>query len=489
LITYLKDRKNYEDRYDKSTVEKCRSGERIVNSTFRELEKKLPRKELLNKLPGWYLQYSQYYFLFVEAVGASRAEHREATIDKWMKEDSEQDDRLSSAQLNSATYCLSCGKDTKIISKDYMHREGHKDDGILFMLECTHCKKRQAYWQDGTPWEGAKHECEKCGGTTVSKHTKKDKIITWTEICSKCNHIKTETMDLSDTNERSEELDRDLELDLKRFVFDSNAMFKFSQKLAHFERMAKLHESTEDKIRHPDVYDGIKQVKLLKIAQLKELLEPLFLKNGYSDFKLGEPRIVREVSIEFSCLDTVDDREEYESKKMLHKAIDQAQEDTNWRVMSAGLSYRLGYVTGNLRAYESEEDIKNLVEQRMKKGYVPKIENTVGDKIEQKPKDEFYNRDMRESVLVYFDKLMLDNIPAEVTLKSGVVKQTGIPVLMGEMNPLLRVFIPMRESDESVPNFIRDYDFKFRSHKDLSKIKKDSRGRPIRIKNPQSSKG
>lgn len=489
MYTYLKDHKYYEDRYDEGTVEKCRSGERIVNSTFKELEKKLPKKEIEDKLPGWYLQYSQYYFLFVEAVGASRAEHREATIAKWIQEDSDRDDRLSSAHPDNGTYCLSCGKDMKVISKDYMHREGRKDDDILFMLECTHCKKRQAYWQDGTPWEGAKNECEKCGGTTVRKYSKKDKIITWTESCTKCKHTNTEAMDLSATNESTKESDSYFEVDLKRFAFDSNAMFKFSQKLAHFERMAKLHDSTEDKIRHPDVYDGVKQVKRLKIAQLKELLEPLFSKNGYSDFKLGEPRIGREVSIEFSCLDTIDDREEYQSKKILHKAIDQELEDTNWRVMSAGLSYRLGYVTGNLRAYESDEDIKNLVEQRIKKGYVPRIEPGVSEKVEQKPKDEFYNRDMRESVLVYFDKLMLDNIPAEVTLKSGVVKQTGIPILTGDMNPLLRVFIPMRENDDSVPKFIRNFDFKFRSHKDISKIKKDSRGRPIRIKNPQSSKG
>lgn len=362
-----------------------------------------------------------------------------------------------------------------------MRREGRKDDDILIMFECDNCNKRQALWQDGTEWEGAKHECEKCGGKTTSKHTKKNNVITSTETCEKCGHVKTETLDLSDSKKEPEPVDPYLELDRKRFVFEKDMMFKYDQKLRHFERMAKLHATAEDKVQHVDVHDGIKQVKKLKIVQLKELLEPIFTKEGYSDFKLGDPQIGREVSLEFSCLDTKDDREEYDSKKTLHKAIEKVLEETNWRVMSAGVSYRLGFLTGSLRAYESEEEIRKLVEQRMKNGYVPKSEPKEPTVSATKPKDEFYNRDMRESVLVYFDKLMLGSVPAEITLKSGIVKPTSIPVLSGEMNPLLRVFIPMRDNDESVPKFIRNYDFKFGEDKKLAKVRKDSRGRKIRL--------
>jgi len=481
MFTHLQDRQYYEERYDNGTVAKCRSGERIVNDTFKEMEKKLSKKELTNKLPGWYLQYSQYYFLFVESAAAARTEGRDATIAKWMEEDQKKDDKLATASVAGGTYCRTCGKDMRVISKDYMRRDGRKDDDILIMFECDGCNKRLALWQDGTQWEGAKHECEKCGGDTTSKHSKKFGVITWTETCEKCKHVKTETLDLSDSTKEPEPIDPYLELDRKRFVFDSDMIFKYSQKLKHFERMAKLHATAEDKIQHVDVYDGIKQVKKLKINQLKELLEPVFNKDGYSDFKLGDPQVGREVSLDFSCLDTKDDREEYQSKKTLHKALEKALIETNWRVMSAGVSYRLGFLTGSLRAYENEEDIKKLVEQRMKNGYVPKAELKEPIEAEAKPKDEFYNRDMRESVLVYFDKLMLDSVPAEITLKSGIVKPTSIPVLHGEMNPLLRVFIPMRDNDESVPKFIRNYDFKFGDDKKIRKARKDSRGRKIRI--------
>lgn len=477
VYIHLKDRNYYKERYDDGTVAECRSGERIVNDTFTIMEKKLPKKELTEKLPGWYLQYSLYYFWFVESAAAGRAENRDASIAKWMAEDQKEDERLASARVSGSIYCRTCGHDRRVISKDYMHREGHKDDNILIMLECDSCNKRGAFWEDGTEWEGAKHECENCGGHTVSKHTKKDGIITWTETCQECKHVKTETLDLSATKSEPEPVDPHLELDRKRFVFDKDMMFKYDQKLKHLVRRAKLHATAQDKAEHVDVFDAIKQVKKLKIAQLKELLEPVFTRNGYSDFKLGDPQIGREVSLDFSCLDTKDDREEYQSKKVLHKAIDKTLIDTNWRLMSAGVSYRLGYLTGSLRAYESEGELRKLVEQRMKSGKFPMkpAEPKEPDASAKKPE-----LDTRESVQVYFDKLTLGSVPAEITLKSGKVKPTSMPVLSGEMHPLLRVFIPMRDNDESVPKFVRNYNFKFGDDTKIPKVKQDSQGRKIR---------
>jgi hypothetical protein len=49
------------------------------------------------------------------------------------------------------------------------------------------------------------------------------------------------------------------------------------------------------------------------------------------------------------------------SKRTLKKLVDAALKDTNWRLMSDGISYRLGYLSGRLRAYEREEDLKDLV--------------------------------------------------------------------------------------------------------------------------------
>ena len=69
----------------------------------------------------------------------------------------------------------------------------------------------------------------------------------------------------------------------------------------------------------------------------------------------------RDVYVGFSCLDSKSDRNDYDSRKTLKKLVDSALEDTNWRLMSDGISYRLGYLNGRVKAYEGEEDLKKLV--------------------------------------------------------------------------------------------------------------------------------
>lgn len=69
----------------------------------------------------------------------------------------------------------------------------------------------------------------------------------------------------------------------------------------------------------------------------------------------------RDVFIGFNCLDSKSDREDYDSRKALEKLIKKTLEHTNWRLMSDGISYWLGYLNGGLRAYEREEDLKELV--------------------------------------------------------------------------------------------------------------------------------
>ena len=48
------------------------------------------------------------------------------------------------------------------------------------------------------------------------------------------------------------------------------------------------------------------------------------------------------------------------SEDTLKKLIKEALADTNWRLMSDGIHYRLGYLSGNLKAYEQEEDLFEL---------------------------------------------------------------------------------------------------------------------------------
>lgn len=70
-------------------------------------------------------------------------------------------------------------------------------------------------------------------------------------------------------------------------------------------------------------------------------------------------------------------RPEYDSRKTLEKILEKALEDTNWSQMSEGVSYRLGFLSGRIRGYETEEDLQELTKSRMKKnGKLVKVSNS-----------------------------------------------------------------------------------------------------------------
>lgn len=54
--------------------------------------------------------------------------------------------------------------------------------------------------------------------------------------------------------------------------------------------------------------------------------------------------------------------------RVFKKLITTALANTNWRLMSEGVSHRLGYLSGRLRAYESEDELRKLVEKQIKGG-------------------------------------------------------------------------------------------------------------------------
>ncbi len=109
--------------------------------------------------------------------------------------------------------------------------------------------------------------------------------------------------------------------------------------------------------------DVVAKIKTLPIADLQTTLSPIIQKAGYTNFVLGKPEFGRGVIVEFATQDAKVGRAEYESKQGLKKLLEQTLKQTNWRLMSDGISYRLGFLSGRLRGVEGEEELKNLVDK------------------------------------------------------------------------------------------------------------------------------
>jgi len=372
-ITYLNDRSIYEKRYDKITVELCRVCEQIVYNAFGD-RPALDRHGHADSATGYY-QYSIFYFQLVELLAGERWQERDTTISKWMKADEEKDRRLAEAKPSTTPYCRSCGEDMRIKLKSYASRERgdskKDDDDILLMFKCEPCNKLMALWQDGTEWEGYQARCEKCNAPVDETDTVKGNVITSTYTCPNCDYDYKNVWKLGAKPKTP--ADPHFKVDRRRFCFDAATGKKFLVRKAHIEHLGELLERGRQRAGASEeaidpLAGAVEQVKKLKVAQVVGLLSTAIAKVGYTKFKLGEPQIGREVAVPFTCLDNQPERESYDSRMGLKKLITATLADTNWQLMSDGVHYRLGYLSGRVRAYESDEDLRKLIERQIKAG-------------------------------------------------------------------------------------------------------------------------
>jgi hypothetical protein len=179
--------------------------------------------------------------------------------------------------------------------------------------------------------------------------------------CPACDHTYKDELDLNPTKKEEEKIDPDYAKDKARFCLSEEEGKKYQEARRNLEGLKSLMAEMKEREDNKHIYDAVKEMKKPKIAELSELLTPALKKAGYIEFSLDKPEVGKDIYVGFNCLDSKTGRGDNESRKALKKLVDTVLEETNWRLMSDGISYRLGYLNGRLRAYEREEDLKNLV--------------------------------------------------------------------------------------------------------------------------------
>jgi predicted RNA-binding Zn-ribbon protein involved in translation (DUF1610 family) len=310
---------------------------------------------------AFYLNF--FWMVFVGDELLARYDAKDEHIRDMKARDEAQDRRVESARLTSEPVCSHCGKTgLRIIDKSLMRRDGNgEDDLVIFMLKCTSCGKNSAYWEDGKKYEHRRPKCPKCNSEMDEKSTRTAKMITTFYTCPSCGHRFKDKLDLTVKKDKPDPqygTDRALYCFHDRKQLEEHRDAKF-----RYEGLARLGEEWKEKEDNKDVYDAVANIQKLKIAQLHEVLKPAIELAGYKEVSFGKPAIGREVIVSVSCLDGDAKREDYDSRKALKKAITVSLEPTNWRLVSNDVEYRLGYLTGRVRAYEREEDLIRLIKK------------------------------------------------------------------------------------------------------------------------------
>ncbi|HEX9512699.1 MAG TPA: hypothetical protein VF939_19540 [Puia sp.] len=322
----------YYDEYDRS----------IINR-LKDLEKKTdpPSFEggILNACHPFHLQ------------GILSAEYRESRVLERMQTDERKDYLLNSTPVPQNIHCNTCG--SKMYCFDHLFKE--EDTRILFAFECpkNHLPRKVIY-PNGSEYFFPKRKCNDCGNELYSLPSKEenDKLIL-SDKCSVCGKIYSFELDNSPVQEEpiTEEDRNKYCTRYIRFWNDLKAIADFVDN----EKILENEKRDKEEL-------GIDKIEKTTIPRLEQRLNKMVENAGFIKFQFDKPQIEKYVIVGFSAQDPTD-RGDQESIKLLTKAIKKELFPTNWRLMATGISYNLGFLSGQLKAYQEDDDLKKIAKE------------------------------------------------------------------------------------------------------------------------------
>lgn len=147
-----------------------------------------------------------------------------------------------------------------------------------------------------------------------------------------------------------------------KFCLSSKEGEDYLDGVRRLEALSELIKKAEFKKTDPD-YQKVKDINHLSVVQLEKLISEVLTKDRYIKLALEKPIIDRHVIIPFTVQDADDSRKDSDSERHLKRILKKTLEGTNWRLMSEGVSYRLGYLSGRLKGFEHEDDLLAMVKQ------------------------------------------------------------------------------------------------------------------------------
>ncbi len=382
-MQYLRDEQHYINRYDLHTIEECLDNVKMFQDIYQKILVSEDLKHLSqeDKLKDSNLMLHRTLFV----IKGKRYEKRQETIQKWIEEDKLKQDKQDLTPAPEGIVCPFCVGSMSFNSSK--HLEYSYDSPILrmmFLFKCNNCDKQQWVFDDGEIRVSKPDLCPKCKKGIDIKATRKGKAITWKHKCKVCGFSKTEVEDLSKHDEEhkkwQEEQDKKEEEGKKllekyrvEFCLSDKEGKEYVETLEAMEVANVVHEEEMQKYDNP-VYERVTKLKRTTIVDLEKLLLEPLEKAKYAKLSFEKPEIGQYVIVPFTLQDNDSTRRDRVSVSELEKLIKGALENTNWRLLSNSVMYRLGYLEGRLKGYEREEDMLKLAGKTDEPKPKPKID-------------------------------------------------------------------------------------------------------------------
>lgn len=363
-MQYLQTEQLYIDRYDLHTIETClqyywnlRKGMEVKRNELKDISDEDFNKDLHKAL-----SYT------VNAIKIERFRHKTERITEWMDKDRKTQEVYDTARPPEGIRCKECYSDTKLNSKDLFNAY-EKDAHVIFMFECVKCHKRQALYTDGREWHYNPPRCPKCTASLESTMKYKKEVLMTTYTCPSCAYTRT---DVDDFAKFHKEQDAQKQKD-EKLLAEYRSEFCYTEEVGRqavesadgIARVMKEWKEREKKEADP-LFQQAMKLKKISIVDMEKLIVDAITSQKYIRFTLGQPVMGRFVEVPFTAQDTDGNRSEYDSKNHLKKLITKVLEGTNWRLMSDGISGRLGVLSGRLKGMEQEDDLIESVKENNK---------------------------------------------------------------------------------------------------------------------------
>ena len=368
-MQYLNDEKHYIDRYDLHTIEECLDTVKMFQDIYQKSRDSEELKHLSEEDILKDANLMLHRTLFV--IKGKRYEKKKETIQKWMDEDKLKQDKQDYTPVPNEVTCPLCN--ASMFFNNSKHLDYTYDSPIMrmmFLFKCSKCEKLQWVYDDGEIRVSESDLCPKCSKELNVTGSRKGKVITTLYKCKSCSYSKKDILDLAKSDEehkkwkdeQKKEEEKDKELLTKyraEFCLSDDEGAKYIETLEALEVGHEVYE--EEKQKYDDkAYQVAVNLKRLTVLEIEKLLSESLEKEKYVKFTLDKPDMGRFVTIPFSVLDANSTRNPNVSESTLKKLFKDILENTNWRLMSDGIHYRLGYLSGTLKAYEQEEDLLEL---------------------------------------------------------------------------------------------------------------------------------
>ncbi len=339
------------DQYDRLTVEQCRNWLSGFAPRLPDVNGKSFSEE---SQEGWRNMLADMSMYFITG---ERYANKDATIRQRITDHQRQTDRLETATPVRGVSCLICR--IAMAETDRTEMGDSNNEKILFLYSCSNCNRHRAFWEGGEEHRVERPKCQKCQSELKETSSTDNHIITITQTCPTCSETTTEVHDYTPTPDPI--TDENFESDRTRFCLSEEEGQKYLVGRASVVRLSQL-VSNQDQEQEKQAKEKLHQIHKLTIDQVSKKLSVELEPHNYANLIFGEAQINKDIRVGFQVQDRAG-RGEYDSRIGLQKLVIKILKSTNWKLMTGGVIYRLGILSGRLRGFDQEKDLLGLAKQ------------------------------------------------------------------------------------------------------------------------------